>query len=104
MQIETENAPLVQGGTIQHLLWALLLMNKFVTYGVMAKICDADEKTIHKRSWPFIVAIAELEGQVVSLPVSISAAFGGLLFISNSLQLTAILPAWLDRLGESHER
>lgn len=71
---DTENAPLVQGGTIQHMMWALHLMKKYGTYGVMAKICDADETTIHKRSWPFISAIAELDGQVVSF-LQISVPF-----------------------------
>lgn len=69
IQIEIEHAPLVQGGTIQHMLWSLLLMKKYDTDGLMAKICDADEKTIRKRSWPFISAIAELDGHVVSFSV-----------------------------------
>ena len=82
---DTENAPLVQGGTIQHMMWALHLMKKYGPYGVMAKICVADEKTIHKQSWPFISAIAELDGQLVSF-LQISVAF-------ICLQLTVTPPA-----------
>lgn len=55
------------GGTIQHMLWALFLMKKYNSEAVMARICGADAKTIRKWVWPFIGAIADLDGTVVSM-------------------------------------
>jgi hypothetical protein len=61
------NDGLVVGGRVYYMLWALLLMKKYTTEQVLCQIAGGvDEKTFRKWTWPFITAIADLEGDVVS--------------------------------------
>lgn len=50
-----------------HLLWALLFLKTYSSYEVLSGLVGCDEKTYRKWVWIFLVAIADLEQDVVSL-------------------------------------
>lgn len=47
-------------------MWALLLMNNYGNEHQLAMVCGADEKTIRKWAWHFILELSLLEIDVVS--------------------------------------
>jgi hypothetical protein len=56
------------GGSLQHMLWTLLFMKVYAKSEIMSRLTGgADKTTIRKWVWQFIVAIASLESQVVSV-------------------------------------
>ena len=55
----------------KHLLWAFYFLKTYLSESVLACHHDADEKTIQKWVWYIIVALLDLEGDVVSLASSL---------------------------------
>ena len=55
------------GGTLMHLLCTLSFLNVYPKSSLLARLCGADAKTVHKHTWGetpeigFIEAIANLE-------------------------------------------
>ena len=47
-------------GEKKHLMWALLFLKTYATESVLSCIIGSDEKTIRKRFWIYIDALAEL--------------------------------------------
>ena len=55
----------------KHLLWAFYFMKTYLTESVLTSHLDADEKTIWRWVWYMIVALSDLEGDVLSLASSL---------------------------------
>ncbi len=58
---------LPEGGTFQHMLWALCFLKVYPTETVLSSLCGGgvDPKTIRKYIWPMIFALASLEDYLV---------------------------------------
>lgn len=54
-------------GQPEHLLWALLYLKLYDSDEVLADLVGVDVKTFCKWSWSFVLAIAKLKPQVVSI-------------------------------------
>lgn len=58
---------LPDGGTMEHMFWALLFKKQYCKTKALRTLCGGDDaKTIRKWVWLFIDALAELESSVVS--------------------------------------
>ena len=58
---------LICGGSLEHLLWACMLMKQYMGDRVSSKLAGADVKTFRKWSWHMISAMSWLEAEVVSV-------------------------------------
>jgi hypothetical protein len=62
------SAALPEGGSLQHMLWTLMFMKVYAKSEIMSRLTGgADKSTIRKWVWQFIIAIASLEPQVISV-------------------------------------
>ena len=55
-----------EGGKKIHFLWACIQLMVYPTENVLASLLDVDEKTFRKWSWSILLALSDLETDVVS--------------------------------------
>lgn len=55
-----------EGGSKEHFLWACLQLMVYPTENVLSMLLDVDEKTFRKWAWSFLLALSDLECDVVS--------------------------------------
>mmetsp|Transcript_20385 Transcript_20385/g.20655 ORF Transcript_20385/g.20655 Transcript_20385/m.20655 type:complete len:123 (-) Transcript_20385:700-1068(-) len=63
----TDSIP--KDGKKTHFLWACIQLMVYPTENVLAVLIDVDEKTFRKWSWSMLLALSDLETDVVSLKI-----------------------------------
>ena len=82
-----------ENGELEHLRWTMMFVKQYFKTRAMKTACNVDSKTIKKYVWPFLSAIADLEGYLVST-VQIDSNF------SNFSHFYYLLPV-VDHLEQS---